>query len=153
MKFKYYLRGVGIGLIVTTLLFTIAFAFYKPTLSDAEIIKKAQALGMEKVEEKKETTEPKKDDTNAASEDAKENTAPAEETKNIDFTIASGDSSATVAQHLQEAGLVDNAKAFDMYLSEQNLDNFLLPGSYQIPEGSTFLEIGELLTTKQNPQQ
>ena len=48
MKFKYYLRGVGIGVIVTTLLFTIAFAFYKPTLSDAEIIKKAQALGMEK---------------------------------------------------------------------------------------------------------
>lgn len=153
MKFKYYLRGVGIGVIVTTLLFTIAFAFYKPTLSDAEIIKKAQALGMEKVEEKKETSEQKKDDTNAASEDAKENTAPAEETKNVDFTIASGDSSATVAQHLQEAGLVDNAKAFDMYLSEQNLDNFLLPGSYQIPEGSTFLEIGELLTTKQNPQQ
>lgn len=60
MKFKYYLRGVGIGVIVTTLLFTIAFAFYKPTLSDAEIIKKAQALGMEKVEEKKETTEQKK---------------------------------------------------------------------------------------------
>ena len=151
MKFKYYLRGVGIGVIVTTLLFTIAFAFYKPTLSDAEIIKKAQALGMEKVEEKKETTEQKKEETNAASEDAKENTA--EETKNVDFTIASGDSSATVAQHLQEAGLVDNAKAFDMYLSEQNLDDFLLPGSYQIPEGSTFLEIGELLTTKQSPQQ
>lgn len=153
MKFKYYLRGVGIGVIVTTLLFTIAFALYKPTLSDAEIIKKAQALGMEKVEEKKETTVQKKEETNAASEDAKENTAPAEEAKNVDFTIASGDSSATVAQHLQEAGLVDNAKAFDMYLSEQNLDNFLLPGSYQIPEGSTFLEIGELLTTKQSPQQ
>ena len=63
MKFKYYLRGVGIGVIVTTLLFTIAFAFYKPTLSDAEIIKKAQALGMEKVEEKKETTEQKKEET------------------------------------------------------------------------------------------
>ena len=108
---------------------------------------------MEKVEEKKETTEQKKEETNAASEDAKENTAPAEETKDVDFTIASGDSSATVAQHLQEAGLVDNAKAFDMYLSEQNLDDFLLPGSYQIPEGSTFLEIGELLTTKQSPQQ
>ena len=67
----------------------------------------------------------------------------------IEFTIASGDTSATIAQHLQEVGLVDNAKSFDLYLSDQDLDNQLLPGTYQIPEGATFLEIGELLTTKQ----
>ena len=85
MRFKYYLRGAGIGVILTTLI----------------------------------------------------------------FTIASGDTSATIAQHLQEVGLVDNAKSFDLYLSDQDLDNQLLPGTYQIPEGASFLEIGELLTTKQ----
>ena len=47
MRFKYYLRGAGIGVILTTLIFTIAFAVYKPTLSDDEIMKKAEALGME----------------------------------------------------------------------------------------------------------
>ena len=48
MRFKYYLRGAGIGVILTTLIFTIAFAVYKPTLSDDEIMQKAEALGMEK---------------------------------------------------------------------------------------------------------
>ena len=47
MRFKYYLRGAGIGVILTTLIFTIAFAVYKPTLSDDEIMQKAEALGME----------------------------------------------------------------------------------------------------------
>ena len=50
MRFKYYLRGAGIGVILTTLIFTIAFAVYKPTLSDEEIMKKAEELGMEKIQ-------------------------------------------------------------------------------------------------------
>ena len=46
MKLKYYLRGLGIGIIVTTLILMIAFSQYKNDISDAEIIKRAQALGM-----------------------------------------------------------------------------------------------------------
>ena len=38
MKLKYYLRGAGIGIIVSTFIFSIAFAFYKPILSDEEIM-------------------------------------------------------------------------------------------------------------------
>lgn len=45
MRFKYYLRGAGIGVILTTLIFTIAFAVYKPTLSDDEIMQKAEGTG------------------------------------------------------------------------------------------------------------
>ena len=40
MKLKYYLRGLGIGIIVTTILLMIAFALHKPTMSDADIIAK-----------------------------------------------------------------------------------------------------------------
>ena len=46
MKKKYYLRGLGFGILITALLFTFALVFYKPTLSDDEIRKKAKALGM-----------------------------------------------------------------------------------------------------------
>lgn len=46
MKLKYYLRGLGIGIIVTTLILMIAGANQKPELSDSEIIKRAEALGM-----------------------------------------------------------------------------------------------------------
>ncbi|MDY3871720.1 MAG: hypothetical protein SOZ30_00880 [Roseburia lenta] len=159
MRFKYYLRGAGIGVILTTLIFTIAFAVYKPTLSDDEIMKKAEALGMEMPADdsdsadKKDTKTAKdqKDDADASDSNTDDATTSEDggQKNVIEFTIASGDTSATIAQHLQEVGLVDNAKSFDLYLSDQDLDNQLLPGTYQIPEGATFLEIGELLTAKQ----
>ena len=146
-------------MILTTLIFTIAFAVYKPTLSDDEIMKKAEALGMEMPADdsdsadKKDTKTAKdqKDDADASDRNTDDATTSEDggQKNVIEFTIASGDTSATIAQNLQEVGLVDNAKSFDLYLSDQDLDNQLLPGTYQIPEGATFLEIGELLTTKQ----
>lgn len=44
MKLKYYMRGLGIGIILTTLIFT--FINNEKKLSDEEIIRKAKALGM-----------------------------------------------------------------------------------------------------------
>lgn len=46
MKLKYYLRGLGIGIITATVVF-MAASFGKETeLSDAEIIERAKSLGM-----------------------------------------------------------------------------------------------------------
>jgi hypothetical protein len=44
MKLKYYMRGLGIGIILTTLILTIARPQEK--LSDKEIIRRATELGM-----------------------------------------------------------------------------------------------------------
>lgn len=44
MNLKYYLRGLGIGIIVTALIMGITAG--KETLSNAEIIERARALGM-----------------------------------------------------------------------------------------------------------
>ena len=47
MKLKYYLRGIGIGIIVTTVVLMIAFAVHKEQpLSDDEIRARAMELGM-----------------------------------------------------------------------------------------------------------
>lgn len=45
MKLKYYLRGLGIGIVVTTLIFTLTSGEKEP-LSDAEIRERAYQLGM-----------------------------------------------------------------------------------------------------------
>ncbi len=42
MKLKYYMRGLGIGIILTTLILTLG----NRTVSDKEVIKRASALGM-----------------------------------------------------------------------------------------------------------
>lgn len=47
MKLKYYLRGIGIGMIVTTIILMIAFAVHKEQpLTDDEIRARALELGM-----------------------------------------------------------------------------------------------------------
>ena len=46
MKFKYYLKGIGMGIIVTTIVLSVSFAMHEPNLSDAEIIERAKEIGM-----------------------------------------------------------------------------------------------------------
>lgn len=46
MKLKYYLRGLGIGIIVTAVIMGVASGNRKETLSDREIKERAAALGM-----------------------------------------------------------------------------------------------------------
>lgn len=46
MKFKYYLRGVGVGIMVAAIILSIAFARFKPQMSADEIRKEAKKLGM-----------------------------------------------------------------------------------------------------------
>ncbi len=46
MKLKYYLRGMGIGIILTAIVMGFALGGRKGSISDAEIIQRAKALGM-----------------------------------------------------------------------------------------------------------
>ena len=151
MKLKYYLRGAGVGVIVTTLIFTIAIAFGEPTMSKEDIMREAEKLGMVSQEKAGESGESKKEDTKNA-ETPKENTTDEEGkgeiTETVTFTINRGDTSAVVSGHLQELGLVDDGEAFDKFLSEQNFDNYLQPGEHSIPKNSSFLDIAKILTTK-----
>ena len=58
MKLKYYLRGLGVGIICTAIIMGIALSGNKKeTLTDAEIIERARLLGMVMEEKKEESTE------------------------------------------------------------------------------------------------
>lgn len=46
MKLKYYLRGLGIGIIVTTIILIISFSKREVKISDDEVIARAMQLGM-----------------------------------------------------------------------------------------------------------
>ena len=58
MKLKYYLRGLGIGIIVTTLVLMVAFSGKKEKLSDQEIMQRAEQLGMVMADAGQTETEP-----------------------------------------------------------------------------------------------
>lgn len=46
MRFKYYLKGLGMGIIFATLIMIVSGAIHNNGLSDEEIIKQAMELGM-----------------------------------------------------------------------------------------------------------
>ncbi len=46
MKLKYYLRGMGIGIVLTAIVMGFALGGRKKAISDAEVIERAKALGM-----------------------------------------------------------------------------------------------------------
>lgn len=46
MKLKYYLRGIGLGIIFATIVMTVSSGIHNNNLSDEFIMKEAQKLGM-----------------------------------------------------------------------------------------------------------
>lgn len=55
MRFKYYLKGLGIGIIFATLIMTVSSVIHNNNLSDEEIIKRAEKLGMVMLESETES--------------------------------------------------------------------------------------------------
>ena len=179
MKLKYYMRGMGIGVFVTTLIFLIAIAFMKPNTtaettattqeSDKQTIKEEQEK--ETIEESAPSEETENVETEPSEEEASDHqpsnekhvettvdedgtvttveTIPGATGEPVSFTIQGGEGSATVGDKLQEAGLVDSGSRFNRYLEDNNYDNVIQPGTYSIPKGSTYEEVAQIITTRQ----
>ena len=68
-------------------------------------------------------------------------------TDTVPVTIPKGSSSVKASRLLAEAGLVESAADFDMYLCENRYDKSIHSGTKDIPRGATYKEIAILITT------
>jgi len=187
MKLRYYMRGLGIGILVTTILMTVTLNGKTEKLSDAEIIERAEALGMEQKydstvladtvsenEAEEEEIVPQEIVTDTEeeiseelpAEDAEEavpdedvsepeneteeeqQVSEPESTENVQITVQGGDGSQTVARKLAEAGLVDDAVAYDKYLCANGYDKKICTGTHIIPVGASEEEIAKIITSR-----
>ncbi|MCI8635691.1 MAG: endolytic transglycosylase MltG [Eubacterium sp.] len=206
MKLKYYLRGMGIGIVITTLLFMIFISIHKNDGTGQSVGEPQQNTESKTVAQLQESTQEAlvetetaqpvleknqkpsdvsgQKDKNTETNLAPDKTAPADTAKGekpetpetpkpekkpepesetqpqppkqqepqkeekVRIEISGGQYSDTVCKKLAEAGLVDDAKAFNDYLVQKDYDNSILPGVYEIPKGATYEEIAVLLTTK-----
>ena len=171
MNLKYYLRGLGIGIMVTAVIMSVAADNKKQELSDAEIKARAAQLGMveestgllsdletEKAEEPKATEAPKATEEPKATEAPKATEEPTatekpEEvketeagTETIMIAVNPGESSYTVCKRLEDKGLIASAGDFDGYLCDRGLDKKLRAGSYEVPIDAEPEEIAKILT-------
>ena len=64
------------------------------------------------------------------------------------INIKKGSDSGSVSRMLYEAGLVENAKAFDNYLCNNGYSRSINPGIYEIAPGTSEEEIAKIITGK-----
>lgn len=174
MKLKYYLRGLGIGIIVSVVVVSVAVGKQKP-MSDAEVKARAKELGMientvlsevaGKKEEKSTEEETVKEDLldepseedlieDKVEEGKVEKDKIEETSKNevsdsqemISITIEKGDSSWSVSQKMELAGLIDSAKEFDTFLCQNGYDKRICVGTYDISKSTTNEEKAKIIT-------
>ena len=101
----------------------------------------------EKVEDDKDAAEidHKKEETKEAARDEKKSEDDKSK-KLYSLKIERGYSSDRVAGILEDAGVIDNAAAFDRYLCSNGYDKRISVGSYQIPKGADYSTVAKLIT-------
>lgn len=160
MRFKYYMRGLGTGVILATLLFTIgnhfgASAKEEPAVEITEEV--AEEATEETVDETAgETQEEVKDEpAEEKIEETVDETAeePADEedvtVKYVSFTVHGGDSSEIVSSNLHEAGLIDSVDNFNKYLKTVGLDHKIQAGTFYVKVDSSYDDLAALLVNKE----
>ena len=163
MNLKYYLRGLGIGTIVTALILGIALGNPNDQMSNEEIKQRAKELGMvegtgvltdgveepeqalqptEKPAEPEPTIQPTREPENS---EMQSESAAVANGKIIEIEVNRGDDSYAICEHLQQAGLIEDAAVFDTYLCENGYHTKIYAGIHKIPAGATKEEIIKLL--------
>lgn len=110
---KSVLLGMGVGIVITSILGFIFFLGYQPQLSDGEIISRARELGMV--------------DSFEAGGNIRRN-----QDGSVTFIISEGESSSRVAERLYSARIIDSSIEFEVMLKKANLQDAIRPGEYRI---------------------
>lgn len=165
MKLKYYLRGLGIGILVTALIMGFTTRDSRP-LTDAEIKAAAAELGMVESDSLRladlpqeptptpeitpepeatpevtpEPTEEPENTSEAATETTQESGA------DISLTVSAGSGSRTVCNRLEEAGVITDAAEFDKYLCDKGYSKRICVGTFEIPADASWEEIAKIIT-------
>ena len=163
MKLKYYMRGLGIGILFSTLILSVSFRTSSSTqITDKDIIKRAEQLGMIQAEDNaidlddllthsmptieatiEPTVEPTAEPT--AKPTAKPTQEPKTEVKYVTIEVIEGMSSAKIAALLQDSGVVKDAKLFNQYLVEHEYTGTMKIGEFQIATDSSFNQIANII--------
>ncbi len=169
MKIQYYLRGLGIGIIVTALVMGITKDRKEP-LTEAEIRAMALEIGMVDSNSLKltdtqasgepdsfsgtpEPGEPSGDEGPGEGEDGEEPEEPEEPSgdegqpdEGITVEIEPGAGSRAICRMLEEAGLIEDADSFDRYLIDNGYSKRIRMGTYVIIPGTDPEEIARIIT-------
>jgi cell division protein YceG involved in septum cleavage len=134
-KFPYILLGIGIGVLLTNIIYNFHPNVQYREYSQEEIIEKAKELGMVFLK-----------DVIKVESDTEEK----EDSKKVEFTVKKGDSLTEIASNLHGAGIIEDVNSFVKYVREKGLDKKIRVGSFMLSPDMDFDEIIEILLKRKN---
>ncbi len=174
MRLKYYLRGLGLGIIFTVIIMMVGFKTYLKDYNNDQ----AETQRAEEIWGTEETDSPemvKDNDSGAGTDGDTQNPAEADDTGNADdsqkaedtaepasepvdnntasttttgyvtITVSDGMMARDIAEELYARGMVDDAEEFRKYLGSTGRASYIHNGDYQLPVGSTYEQIANIL--------
>lgn len=177
MKLRYFLRGLGVGIVLTAIILCVSYRAQGTPGGD--VVEEAKKLGMVFPEGSQEletdftatpvattsavtastTTAPtakvtpkitKKPNKNAVISGAGvtgEDTGKVK--KGTKFTVREGLLSSSVAREMKKAGIIKDDEAFDEYLENSGYGRKVRSGTYYIPNGASYAEIARIITRQE----
>lgn len=146
---KDFFRIIGAACILSG----IILYFSPGAKSDTKLAEQNKALQeeMETLQAKLQKTEKELANLQTLSADAsssdEEQKEEVNEVKQLRLTIETGTTSKNVADELKNAGIVEDAKVFNDYLTDNQFSRNIQVGIYEIDETMTEEEIAKLITT------
>lgn len=134
-KFPYILLGIGIGVLLTNIIYNFHPNVQYREYSQEEIIEKAKELGMVFIK-----------DVIKVESDTEEK----EDSKKVEFAVKKGDSLMEIASNLHEAGIIEDVDSFVKYVRGKGLDKKIRVGSFMLSPDMDFDEIIDILLKRKN---
>lgn len=174
MRWKYQLRGLGLGLVLATLIMGIGQngnenVVAKPTVPMETQMESSEEATMESTMEDSSSLEEVSEEVSVAEEISSVEEASESQVKEpvseevvseeipsseepeysvVVIEIRSGEGSGTVSRRLEEAGLVEDAEAYDKYLCQNGYDKKIRVGLHEINADATDEEIAKAITSR-----
>ncbi len=151
MNKLFLVLGLGIGLLISSLL-NIAYPKIKYIpYTDSQIIEKARELGMVPLKEAISNSNSNNEEEIAAtsSTDSGKNDNPAEEKNHtVEFVINKGDNSERIVNKLFEEGIIKDKEEFTKKIVEKELQRKFKHGVYELKIDMEYDSIIKILTGK-----
>lgn len=172
MNFKYYLRGLGTGIVVTLIIVTISNSLrgsktasenaaqpssFQPTSAIEAILnnqRTTQAYGDAASADATSEDAASADVTSAdvisadtsSAETVSDNVQQGQQERNITVSFETIQSSEAAAQLLEKAGIVDNWRNFNSYLVNNGYDRKVSGGTFSFSGNESYKEIAGIIT-------
>lgn len=167
MNFKYYLRGLGTGIVVTLIIVTISNSLRgSRTVSEnaAQPSSVQSTSAIEAILNNQRTTQAYEDATSAdaasadvtsadtssaetvSAETVSDNVQQGQQKRNITVSFETIQSSEAAAQLLEKAGIVDNWRNFNSYLVNNGYDRKVSGGTFSFNGNESYEEIAGIIT-------